>query len=160
MKKVAVDRCLSPRFPGMLNAMYGRHGYEFISVKDLGGGPDTMWADTFKRFGGELVLSGDYRIATRPHEALAFIDNGFKSFFPGSEWQKISMLHKSAWILHQWGLLMAELDQIPSGSCWRLGISYRSEHLSLGNTISLKRLEIPKRILDQERARASAGDRQ
>ena len=157
MKKVAVDACLSPRFSGVLNAMYGKHGYEFIDVRSLGGGDDVIWADTFKRFGGEIVLSGDWHIAARPHEAVAFIDNGFKSFFPEQAWHKLTIQMQVAYISHQWGLLMEQLDSIPNGSCWRMGISYRAEKLTLGKHLSLKRLEIPSAVLDRQRATATGG---
>jgi PIN like domain len=153
MKKVAVDRCLPLRFAGMLTALYGKDGYEFISVKSLGGGPDETWADSFKRFGGEIVLSGDYKIATRPHQALAFIDNGFKCFFPGPEWQKLSILQKISYMSHHWGLLMDEIESVPQGSCWRMEINFRSEHLTLSKPLVLQRLEIPQAVLDQVRAK-------
>lgn len=157
MKKVAVDVCLSPRMPDALNSMYGLHGFEFIYVRDLGGGPDAAWADVFKRFGGELVLSGDAKIATRPHEAVAFIDNGFKSFFPdGRHWYKLTIQMQFSYIIHQWGLLMPHLDRVDPGTCWRMPLAYRNDSLILERTMTLKALEIPKAVLDEQRKRRPA----
>jgi hypothetical protein len=68
----------------VLEALYGHHGYEFLHLNKLVPGKtgDPGWADTYKKFGGKIVLSGDCRIAYKPREAVAFIDNGFVSFFP------------------------------------------------------------------------------
>ena len=74
---------------GVLAELYGHLGYEFLHLKDLGMNadtPDPEWAAKYKRFGGRIVLSGDYKIAYKPHIALAFIDNGLTSFFPYEAW--------------------------------------------------------------------------
>lgn len=82
--KVALDFNISQRMVGVLDALYGHHGFEFMHLEKLvpGNTSDPVWADKYKRFGGRIVISGDCRIAYKPHEAIAFIDNGLISFFP------------------------------------------------------------------------------
>ena len=87
--KVAIDCDMSSKLVGVMNGLFGQDGFEFHHVSDLAPPKteDEHWADIFKRFGGHVVLSADGRIAFKPHKAIAFIDNGFISFFMQSPWQ-------------------------------------------------------------------------
>lgn len=123
--RVALDRCCPPPLAGALNALYGRQGFEFTHLKDIPGavGDDVVWADVYKKFGGRIVLSGDHHIGSRPHEASAFIDNGFLSFFPAGNWSQMKFNEKCAAFTYWWPkikeVIEANIDS-PNGSCWRI----------------------------------------
>jgi hypothetical protein len=72
LANVASDFNISPRAVGSLRELYGHHGYDFLHLKALlHQKSDIFWADAYKRFGGKFVISGDCRIAYKPHEAIA-----------------------------------------------------------------------------------------
>lgn len=120
--KVAVDCNMSRRAAGMLEALYGEQGYEFVMVADLvpPGTRDEHWADVFKRFGGQVVLSGDPRIGYRPHQARAFIANGFVSFFLAAPWSELPGHVKSAHLAYWWPAIHAKILEGPAGRNWRV----------------------------------------
>jgi hypothetical protein len=72
--KVASDFNVSPRAVDALKALYGHHGYDFLHLRTLvnNKASDPFWADVYKRFGGKFVISGDCKIAYKPHEAIAY----------------------------------------------------------------------------------------
>lgn len=152
--RVALDSNLSPRLVGVLESMYGHKGYEFTHVDDLvpAGTGDTIWADVFKKFGGRIVLSGDYRIATRPHEAIAFIDNGFTAFFPDQHWPKLRSNGQAAFLVHHWPEIEAAINSEGIGTCWRMKTKMNASGIILGK-IELERLQIPDEVLNVARTK-------
>lgn len=145
--RVAVDECVSPRIARALGQIYDR--YEFIPVRDLvpARTEDEMWADNFKRFGGFVVLSGDVNIAKRPHQAAAFIDNGFVSFFPSGSWGRLLMHCQAAHLIHSWPRAAKIIEKGVRGACWRMRCSVRQDHLLLDEE-EFERLEIPADVLN------------
>lgn len=119
--RVAIDACLSGRLVGVLNALYGDHGFEFTHVNDLApaGTADIDWADAFSRFGGRIVISGDSHIAYRPNEAVAFIENGFQCFFPGGAFSRLRGHEQAAVIVHAWPSIRAQVQAVPGPGCFR-----------------------------------------
>lgn len=142
--------------------MYGQNGFEFHHVSKLvpQNSTDDFWADAFKRFGGHVVLSGDGQIAYRPHKALAFIDNGFMSFFLSSPWHHLEGHGKIAHILYHWPQIEAKIREQERSTCWRVSCdAKRSQgkivHLRLLKS-DLQRLEIPADVIQAHR-KAKAG---
>ena len=156
--RVALDFNCSPRLVGALSSLYGHRGFQFLHLEKLvhGRTDDEIWADAYKKFGGKIVISGDARIAYRPHQAVAFIDNGFISFFPSESWSQMPGSAKSALLIHSWPLIEAKISQAKEGSCWRIPCSYSKKDMELKlRNDPLHPLEIPNEVLVKERLRRS-----
>lgn len=152
--RVALDSCLSDRLVAVMNGLYGDDGFEFIHVNKLvpPRTKDETWADVYKRFRGKLVISGDCRIAYRPHEAVAFIDNGFVSFFPCKGWGKLHGHEQAAILVQQWPHMRALVSERPS--CWRFHFKGKRGDLKLVDE-PLTKLEIPHEVLEKTARRVS-----
>ena len=150
--KVAIDFNISPRIVGALDSLYGHQGFEFLHLQQFvaGNTPDVVWADSYKRFGGRLVISGDTNIAYRPHEAIAFIDNELISFFPSESWSGLKMAAKSALLIYYWPLIAKKIESIDFGSCWKMPVFIQNGELRL-KECDFSSLEIPNHVLDSAR---------
>lgn len=159
--RVVLDFNCAPRLADALGALYGHTGFEFIHLQTLveGRTEDEIWADAYKRFGGRVVLSGDARIAYKPHQAIAFIDNGFLSFFPEESWCQMPGPARAATLVHSWPSIARTIQDAPDGSCWRIPCTYSRKDGELRLRKSpLDPLRIPEAVLDRARqARAGRG---
>lgn len=154
--RVALDCCLSERLVDVMNGLYGDDGFEFLHVAKLvpARTKDVNWADVYKRFRGQLVISGDYRIAYRPHEAVAFIDNGFVCFFPCKGWGTLHGHEQAAILIHQWPHIRTIAAEQPKPGCWRFHFEGKRGGLKLVDQ-PLTKLEIPDAVLNQTPRRVS-----
>lgn len=152
--KVAFDFCISRRVIGAMKALYGDQGYEFLHLGKIIKGPadDEDWATVYKKFGGRIVISGDSRIAYRPHQAIAFIDNGFVSFFPEEDWCNLRGHEKAAFLLYRWPSIEKTFKAASPGTCWRVPCRAKRGELRLSDA-ELVRLEIPSHVLEAARTR-------
>jgi hypothetical protein len=106
----------------MLENLYGHRGFEFIHVTTFAAASsgDDFWADAFKRFGGHVTLSGDGRIAYKPHQAIAFLDNGFLAFFCDSPWSEMPGHLKAAHLAFWWPTIEEKIREGDASCCWRI----------------------------------------
>lgn len=152
--KVALDFCVSPRFVAVLQELYGHAGYEFLHLSKLVAAQteDPVWADRYKRFGGKIVLSGDCKIAYKPHEAVAFVDNGFISFFPEEIWSGLRLHEKAAHLVYWWPKIVRIAQDAEAGTCWRIPCRGKKGDLKL-HDCEMHPLVIPDSTLDKARRR-------
>lgn len=150
--KVALDFCLSHRMAKVLGELYGHHGYEFVHLRDLvpGATNDSDWADVFKQFGGRLVISGDPRIAYRPHQAIAFLDNRLIAFFPAAAWSRLNGEEKAASLVYWWPMIANTAMEVSEGTCWRIPCDGKRGNVRL-RPRALEPLVIPPHILQEAR---------
>lgn len=150
--RVVSDFNISPRAVEALRALYGHHGYDFLHLRTLVNkrAPDTFWEDEYKRFGGKFVISGDCRIAYKPHEAIAFIDNGLITAFPSENWMDLYQNEKAVLLTYYWPMIATKFREAPEGSCWRIPITGVKGHVVL-KPIELVPLEIPTGVLQAAR---------
>lgn len=155
--KVALDCDISGHLVAVLDELYGHRGFEFTHVSKftVAQTTDEHWADAFKRFGGHVTVSADERIAYTPHKAIAFIDNGFISFFMNSPWQSMRGHLKAAHLVHAWPDIEVMIRGGGTGRCWRVPcnakmIDGRYADLRL-TPIQLDPLVIPDDVLEQAR---------
>jgi hypothetical protein len=157
--RVALDFNCAPRLVGALTALYGHKGFQFLHLETLVAGrtDDEIWADAYKRTGGHVVISGDTRIAYRPHQAIAFIDNGFLSFFPDPCFCQMPAHARSATFVYAWPAIERKIAEAPPGTCWRIPCSFSKGdgELKLSGE-PLWPLAIPDEILDKARAQRLA----
>jgi hypothetical protein len=105
--------------------------------------------------GGLVVISGNSQIAYRPHQAIAFIDNGLISFFPDGEWCRLLAHMRSAVIVQAWPRIEEKIAEAAKGTCWRIPCRLVEGELRLSGE-PLHKLEIPDDVLETER-RKKAG---
>lgn len=156
--RVALDCDVPERIAPVLNELYGYRGFEFFPVTEFapGSSSDDHWADAFKRFGGHVTVSADSQIAYKPHKVLAFIDNGFMSFFFSSPWQQSPGEVKAAHAVYWWPIIEAKILLGEIGRCWRIPCEMRPVNgrfvdvrLTPGE---LEALVIPEEVLAKARA--------
>lgn len=149
MKKtrVALDACVPERMVSLLKAGFADQGYEFFWEPEFASpkATDEFWADAFRRFGGEIVISADKMIACRPHQIGAFEQNGLKSFFLGSRWQPTTMRYKAAHLMFWWPKIATVARQEPPGRSFWVPIEMVDK--------SLKRAEVPHDAASERAAR-------
>ena len=155
--KVALDCDVPERLASVFNSLYGHRGFEFFPVTEFapGNSTDDHWADAFKRFGGHVTLSGDGQIAYKPHKALAFIDNGFISFFFATPWQRTLGHVKAAHAVYWWPIIERQILLGPRGRCWRIPCDLKMANNRLLDLRlvpgELESLVIPEEVLEQAR---------
>lgn len=156
--RVALDNCLSERLVEALNTLYGHQGFEFVHVSKLvpPKTKDEHWADVYKTFRGRIVISGDCKIAYRPHEAVAFIDNGFTCFFPSKGWGGLRGHEQAAVLVHHWPMMMQWAQDNPEPACWRFPLHCKPGDIRL-TCAPMQKLEIPTEVLEQTPRRRDRG---
>nr|WP_240950150.1 hypothetical protein [Novosphingobium sp. ERN07] len=144
-----MDSCLSERLVEALNSLYGHQGFEFLHVSKFVPAKtrDEHWADVYATFNGKIVISGDCKIAYRPHEAVAFIDNGFVCFFPEKGWGQLRGHEQAAILIHQWPRMVQWVRENNAPCCWRFDFAGKSGGIRLSDE-PFQRLEIPEEVLE------------
>src|SRR5690606_11464749 len=79
---------------------------------------DESWADSFRRFGGRVVISGDKNIAKRPHQVLAFKENRFVCFFCDKNWASKDGMFKVAHLIYWWPRIQNKINESQPMDCW------------------------------------------
>jgi hypothetical protein len=156
--KAGLDFNCSSRMVGALDALFGHRGFEFLHLEKLVKATtrDEIWADTFKRFGGKVVISGDPKIAYKPHQALAFIDNGLISFFPAEPFSHFGPHERCAVIIHAWPVIEEKIVANAVGTCWRIPCPATKSELKLQRPTALEPLRIPDDVLQRFRKQRGA----
>jgi hypothetical protein len=153
LTKVAIDFNISPSVARALKEIFGHHGYDFIHLSSLvhHRSKDVFWADVYKKFGGIFVISGDSKIAYKPHEAIAFVDNGLVSVFPSENWDRLKLHEKCVILFYYWPTIERTFKSAAPGTNWRLPVSARPDDVIL-KPVSLAQLEIPPAVLAKARS--------
>lgn len=156
--KVAIDCDVSYRLAAVLSNAFGDRGFEFIHVSQFmpSKHDDEHWADLFARFGGAVTISADSKIAKTPHKQMAFVDNGFLSFFLQPPWSSAPGNVKAAHLLYWWPIIEERVAEKARGECWQVPFVFRNGTLSLRRA-EFKRLKVPENVLDGLR-RAKVSD--
>lgn len=156
--KVALDCDVSPRMKPVLGELFGDRGFEFVHVTDFALAPtdDEIWADAFKRFGGSVVLSANKKIGAKPHQAIAFIENGFASFFMLGKWSKMGGHMKAAHLAFWWPTIEEKVRSGAGGRCFKVPCDERAGALTLCKC-ELEEMKIPEAVLAEAKKAKSAG---
>jgi len=135
-----------------LKEIFGHHGYDFIHLSTLvhHRSKDIFWADVYKKFGGIFVISGDSKIAYKPHEAIAFVENGLISVFPSENWDGLKLHEKFVLLTYYWPTIEKTFKTAAPGTNWRIPITAKPGEVIL-KPVNLIQLEIPHAILEKAR---------
>jgi hypothetical protein len=72
---------------------------------------DTPWLKRFADDGGKVVISGDVRMRSRPHERLALIDHEFLVIFFENRWSDWKFWRKTALLIHWWPVIASKIKR-------------------------------------------------
>lgn len=113
----------------MLNTGFGTQGFEFVYETEFASAraDDEFWATAFRRFGGEVVLSGDKNIAKKPHQIIAFKDNGLICFFVDRRWGNTDGAFKVAHMIYWWPKIQMRLKSSKPRDCWWVPMGIRPD---------------------------------
>lgn len=147
---VALDACIPERVVRMLQSGFGDQGFDFIWEPRFAPGstPDESWAIAFRRFGGNVVITGDKNIAKRPHQILAFKENGLICFFCQNMWAQQDMTFKCAHILVWWPRIQLQLREARPKDCWWIPMGLRNapfKEVKVPDSAQKKRRQAPAR---------------
>jgi hypothetical protein len=70
---------------------------------------DTPWLKRFADDGGKVVISGDVRMRSKPHERLALIEHKFLVIFFENQWSDWKFWRKCALLIHWWPVIAAKI---------------------------------------------------
>ena len=144
--KVALDVCTPKRLVGMLQSGFGDQGFEFIYETQFAPATaeDQFWATAFRRFGGEIVITGDKNIAKRPHQIIAFKDNDLICFFCEGRWSEMPQAYKAAHLIYWWPRIQEKIRKSVPRDCWWIPLMIKPDPFT--------KVEIPTHIEAKARA--------
>ncbi len=105
---------------------------EFVSArdyrlpKDKG---DPPWLERFAKDGGSVVISGDRKMRSRPHERAALAEAGLITFFFRPVWSERTMFVKSAMLLNWWPRINEYIWQSSPSQCWEIPFQWNWTNL-------------------------------
>jgi hypothetical protein len=99
-------------------------GVEIKSVKDYTPKPedpdyqrksDVPWIRRYAAAGGRIIISGDVKMSSVPHERLALVDEGMVVVFFAPKWDNWQLCRKAALLLHWWPTILAHVRTASPG---------------------------------------------
>ena len=147
--KVALDANVPPRLVRMLESGYSGQGFEFLWVPDLvpANTEDEYWAGAFRRFGGQIVVSGDKNIAKKPHQISAFKENDLICFFCDKKWSEQDNTYKASHLIYWWPQIQLKFEESSPKDCWWVPMGIREQ--------PFKPVKVPDHVLKTSRAKKS-----
>jgi hypothetical protein len=136
--KVALDANIPERLVRMLQSGFGDQGYEFLWEPDFAAANagDDVWTVAFRRFGGQLVITGDKNLARRPHQVLGFIENDLVGFFFERKWAERDLAFKAAHMMMWWPRIQRQYSTCRPRDCWWVPSVLRDG--------AMRKVELPK----------------
>jgi PIN like domain len=135
------------RLVRLLNTGFGSQGFEFVYETEFAAArdEDAFWATAFRRFGGEVVLSGDKQIAKKPHQIIAFKENELICFFCDKRWGNQDVIYQVAHMMFWWPRIQTQIEICKPRDCWWVPMAIRHDQF--------RKVELPA---DVEAAAAEA----
>ena len=135
LRKGALDVNMPERLVRMLNSGFRDQGFEFIWEADFAAksAADEHWAAAFRRFGGEIIITGDKNIAKRPHQILAFQENELICFFCKHGWATQDLAFKCSHVMTWWIRIQPILQTARPCDCWWIPMALRNVPLEKVN---------------------------
>jgi hypothetical protein len=86
---------------------------------------DVPWLTRFAKAGGKVVVSGNTKMMSVPHEMQALRQLGFIVFFFEGKWSQWTFFPKSALLLFYWPAIAAKVKTAKPGQFWRIPNHFR-----------------------------------
>jgi hypothetical protein len=124
--KIRLDENLSYRVGSAIIAfMENREGYEVSHNSIVApGSKDPAWLAKFADEGGNIIISGDYRILQHWPDLVAYTESGLVSFFPPSAFGQLKGFGRAAFILRWWPCIIEKFKSSNRGDRWRLPMQW------------------------------------
>lgn len=111
---------------------------------------DVPWLKRFADDGGKVVISGDVRMKTRPHERLALIEHGFIVIFFEAQWSDWKFWRKCALLIHWWPVIAAKIRRSRKAAFYHVPCNWVD-----GGELRWVSNKDPKLLKVEQRARAA-----
>lgn len=76
---------------------------------------DVPWIRRYAAAGGRIIVSGDVRMSSVPHERLALVEEGMIVVFFAPKWDNWQFCRKAALLLHWWPTILAHVRKSAPG---------------------------------------------
>ncbi|MER8382335.1 hypothetical protein [Mesorhizobium sp. M1403] len=76
---------------------------------------DVPWVKRYAASGGTVIVSGDTKMATVPHERLALVQEGMIVIFFAPKWGQWPFCRKAALLLHWWPTILKHSKKAKPG---------------------------------------------
>lgn len=136
--RIAFDEHVAPRLADAIKALSGEQGMlrvEIVLAKHYLGEPlkkqetDVPWLEAFARDGGKVVVSGDVRMRSKPHEQKALKDCGFIVIFFARAWNNLDGFNKAAMLIKWWPVILRVIESSAPGQMFEIPCSWHGAHL-------------------------------
>ena len=117
---------------------------------------DEPWIRRFSQAGGNVIISGNTKMMSEPHERLALVETGMVVIFFENRWNNLRFFPKCAILLHWWPKVIHTAKRAEPPSFWRIPSNWdvdgklrRMSHADQGL------LQIERQIADGPRIKAA-----
>ena len=112
-----LDNSLAPRHARALDELVKpQHSFTHVRQKFGRAPSDADWMLQLRQEGDWVVLSGDCRVATNPHERAAWQQSGLTVFFLNKAWMHLPPIQRQAKLTAVLGELLEHAGSAPSGA--------------------------------------------
>ncbi len=120
--KVRADEHISPKIVRAVQAIALSDGWDLTHVRDFNSArtADETWIPRFVLEGGQVILSADRRILSRPHQLLAISEGNLIGVFLPAKWAEARGHAQAAHILWWWPRIEAAIKASKPKQCWRV----------------------------------------
>lgn len=118
---------------------------------------DAPWIRRFAKSGGKVIISGNTKMKTNPHERKACVEEGVVVIFFENIWNQWGYFKKCSLLLHWWPMVVKQMKTAQPGSFWHIPATWpKTENVKLRSVPShdLKLEKIERQKADQHRIRA------
>jgi hypothetical protein len=114
---------------------------------DYSRGSDVPWIRRYSRAGGKVIISGDTRMKSLPHERLALMEEGMIVVFFSSKWSGWKFPKKCALLLVWWPVVVETVRTAQPGSFFRVPTSWdESGDLDVIPTVDRRLMKIERQM--------------
>lgn len=129
--KVRADEHISPRIVRAVQTIALSDGWELTHVRDFNSArtADETWIPRFVLEGGQVILSADRKILSRPHQLLAISEGNLIGIFLPAKWAEARGHAQAAHILWWWPRIEAIIKISKPKQCWRVPYEFGEAHI-------------------------------
>ena len=118
---------------------------------------DVPWLKRFADDGGKVVISGDVRMKSRPHERLALVEHGFIVIFFEAKWSDWKFWRKCALLIHWWPVIAAKVKRARNASFYHVPCNWVEDgKLRWVSNKDPKLLKLEQRVRSAKRRKKQA----
>lgn len=88
---------------------------------------DAPWVKRYAKAGGQVIISGDQKMRSKPGEREALVQAGMVVFFFDPAWNHMRFCDKCAMLLHWWEAILETAKGAPRPSFWRIPATWKSD---------------------------------